>query len=323
MMKEYGGYLPIEFASGTPYYSGEHVVALNSGRYAIAYALKQLKWDVIYLPFYICATVEETIRKELPLLQIRYYHINQQFLPESVSLKEKEGILWVNYFGIQPDQVIQDMIQQYDSRILIDNTQSFFSTPQKEVCQIYSCRKFFGVSDGAYAVGSQIQLQPIPVSTSSLYTSHLLQSYEYGTNYSYALNKENEERLGSCGIQAMSPLTSAMLSVINYEHVRQKRMENIKALHEVLAPVNEISLTEFRPALYYPFLYSSETLRKELIQKKIYVPQLWNETAENTQASAWEHHLSNCLCLLPIDQRYDTTDMEEIGKQVLSLVRKI
>lgn len=323
MMKEYGGYLPIEFASGTPYYSGEHVVALNSGRYAIAYALKQLKWDVIYLPFYICATVEETIRKELPQIQIRYYHINQQFLPESVSLKEKEGILWVNYFGIQPDQVIQDMIQQYDSRILIDNTQSFFSAPQKGVCQVYSCRKFFGVSDGAYAVGSQIQLQPIPVSTSSLYTSHLLQSYEYGTNYSYALNKENEERLGSCGIQAMSPLTSAMLSVINYEHVRQKRMENIKALHEVLAPVNEISLTEFRPALYYPFLYSSETLRKELIQKKIYVPQLWNETAENTQASAWEHHLSNCLCLLPIDQRYDTTDMEEIGKQVLSLVRKI
>ena len=98
MMKEYGGYLPIEFAAGAPYYSGEHVAALNSGRYAIAYALKQLKWDMIYLPFYICATVEETIRKELPLIQIRYYHINQQFLPESVSLKEKEGILWVNYF---------------------------------------------------------------------------------------------------------------------------------------------------------------------------------------------------------------------------------
>lgn len=322
MMKEYGGYLPIEFAAGTSYYSGEHVVALNSGRYAIAYALKQLKWDVIYLPFYICATVKETIRKELPKMQIRYYHINQQFLPESVSLKEKEGILWVNYFGIQPDQVIQDMVQQYDFQILIDNTQSFFSAPQKEVCQIYSCRKFFGVSDGAYAVGSQIQLQPIPVSTSSLYTSHLLQSYEYGTNYSYALNKKNEERLGSCGIQAMSPLTSAMLNVVDYEHVRQKRMENMKVLHEVLAPVNEIVLTEFLPALYYPFLYSSDTLRKELIQKKIYVPQLWNETAENPGSNTWEQHLSNCLCPLPVDQRYDADDMKEIGRQVLALIDK-
>lgn len=323
MMKEYGGYLPIEFAAGTPYYSGEHVVALNSGRYAIAYALKQLKWDIIYLPFYICATVEETIRKELPQMQIRYYHIDKNFLPESVSLQEKEGILWVNYFGIQSDQVIQDMVQQYDSRILIDNTQSFFSTPQKDVCQVYSCRKFFGVSDGAYAIGSPICQQPVPDSTSSLYTSHLLQSYEYGTNYSYTLNKENEERLGSCGIQSMSPLTSAMLNVVDYEHVRQKRMENMKALHEMLAPVNEITLHESRPALYYPFLYSSETLRKELIQKKIYVPQLWSETAENTHASVWEHHLSNCLCLLPIDQRYDTTDMKEIGKQILSLIRKI
>ena len=44
MTKEYGGYLPIEFAQGTPYYKGEHIVALNSGRYAIAYALKHLKW---------------------------------------------------------------------------------------------------------------------------------------------------------------------------------------------------------------------------------------------------------------------------------------
>ncbi len=323
MMKEYGGYLPIEFAAGTPYFAGEHVAALNSGRYAIAYALKQLKWDVIYLPFYICATVEETIRKELPLMQIRYYHINQQFLPESVTLKEKEGILWVNYFGIQSDQVIQDMVQQYDFRILIDNTQSFFSAPQKGVCQVYSCRKFFGVSDGAYAVGSQICQQPVPVSTSSLYMSHLLQSYEYGTNYSYTLNKENEERLGTCGIQAMSPLTSAMLNVVDYEYVRRKRMENMKVLHKILEPVNEIPLSESRPLLYYPFLFSSETLRKELIQKKIYVPQLWSETAENPDASTWEQYLSNCLCPLPVDQRYDAEDMKEIGRQVLSLIDKL
>ena len=323
MMKEYGGYLPIEFAAGVPYYSGEHVVALNSGRYAIAYALKQLKWNVIYLPFYICATVEKTIRKELPQMQIRYYHINEQFLPEAVSLKEKEGILWVNYFGIQSDQIIQDMIQQYDSRILIDNTQSFFSTPQEGVCQVYSCRKFFGVSDGAYAIGSPICQQPVPVSASSLYTSHLLQSYEYGTNYSYTLNKENEERLGTCGIQAMSPLTSAMLNVVDYEHVRQKRLENMQALHESLGSVNEITLHGFRPTLYYPFLCSSETLRRELIGKKIYVPQLWSETAENPDSSAWEQHLSNCLCPLPVDQRYDTDDMKEIGSQVLSLIGKL
>ena len=322
MTKEYGGYLPIEFAAGTPYYSGEHVVALNSGRYAIAYALRQLKWDVIYLPFYICATVEETIRRELPQMRIRYYHINQQFLPESVFLKEKEGILWVNYFGIQSDQIIQDMVQQYGPRILIDNTQSFFSAPQKGVCQVYSCRKFFGVSDGAYAVGSPICQQQVPVSASSLYASHLLQSYEYGTNYSYTLNKENEERLGTCGIQAMSPLTSAMLNVVDYGHVRQKRMENMGALHEVLAPVNEIALTEFHPALYYPFLCPSEALRQELIKKKIYVPQLWKETAENPDASTWEQHLSSCLCPLPIDQRYDTEDMKEIGRQVLALIGK-
>ena len=37
--REYGGYLPLELPKGQEYYRGEHVVALNSGRYAIVYAL--------------------------------------------------------------------------------------------------------------------------------------------------------------------------------------------------------------------------------------------------------------------------------------------
>ena len=38
MVKEYGGYLPLELSKGRPYYTGEDVIALNAGRYAITYA---------------------------------------------------------------------------------------------------------------------------------------------------------------------------------------------------------------------------------------------------------------------------------------------
>ena len=40
MEKEYGGYLPLELSKGRPYYTGEDVIALNAGRYAITYAIE-------------------------------------------------------------------------------------------------------------------------------------------------------------------------------------------------------------------------------------------------------------------------------------------
>lgn len=34
--------------------------------------------------------------------------------------------------------------------IILDNTQSFFQKPISGIDTIYSCRKYFGVPDGAY-----------------------------------------------------------------------------------------------------------------------------------------------------------------------------
>ena len=42
MEKEYGGYLPLELSKGRPYYTGDDVIALNAGRYAITYAIEDL-----------------------------------------------------------------------------------------------------------------------------------------------------------------------------------------------------------------------------------------------------------------------------------------
>ena len=54
MVKEYGGYLPLELPEGNAYYQGEDVAALNSGRYSVGYALQEKDLDCIYFPYYIC-----------------------------------------------------------------------------------------------------------------------------------------------------------------------------------------------------------------------------------------------------------------------------
>ena len=320
MKKEYGGYLPIELPKGTPYYHGAHVIPLNAGRYAIVYAIQEAGWERICLPYYICATVEEAIRRYLPDLCIRYYHIDENFLPVSVALEEKEGILWVNYFGIQPEEVIGRIVREFYGHLIIDHTQSFFTSPRKGAYQVYSCRKFFGVCDGSYVIHENISKRELPPSCSSPYGAHLLYSLEYGTNYSYGLNKENEERLGQCGMSAMSPLTAAILGAVNYAGVRQKRTENMETLHRILNPWNQLSMEGPAPAMSYPFLCEKAGLREQLVGHKVYVPKLWEETARNGQASSWEKYLSENLCALPIDQRYTREDMNEIGSLVTRIL---
>lgn len=322
MNKEYGGYLPIELPKGNAYYYGDDVIALNAGRYAVVYALQDAGWKCIYLPFYICSTVEDAIRRYLPDICIKYYHIDEHFLPMDVSLQEDEGLLWVNYWGVQPENVIDEVALKFRDHLIIDNTQAFFTAPREMAYQVYSCRKFFGVCDGSYVIHKNIFRRTLKSLFSSLYAVHLLHSLEYGTNYSYALNKENEERLNHSELSAMSPLTSAILGAVDYSHVLQSRRENMAALHQILKPYNQLHITEAAPAMAYPFLCSRENLREVLVEHKVYVPKLWAETAQNQQANPWEVYLSEHLCILPVDQRYTKEDMNIIGNLVLKLLNE-
>ena len=113
MVKEYGGYLPLELSKGRPYYTGKDVIALNAGRYAITYAIEDAGWKKIYLPYWLCDTVKDAIHVCLPNVEIGYYHIDDQLLPTDVTLYDQEGILWVNYFGLQSELIIEHLVQQF------------------------------------------------------------------------------------------------------------------------------------------------------------------------------------------------------------------
>lgn len=322
MNKEYGGYLPLELNKGNTLYKGDDVVALNSGRYAIVYALIDAGWNAIYLPYYICGTVEEAIRKYLPKVNIKYYHVSKNLIPENVSLQENEGILWVNYFGIQPNYIVEQVVAQFSGQIILDNTQAFFCKPQKDAYQVYSCRKFIGTCDGSYVIHENISHRPLPTTTSSSHAMHLLESLEYGTNHAYPLNKENEERLSKQQMSAMSPLTAAILDSADYENIKAKRSANMTQLHQLLKIHNRLFIPGSAPVMAYPFLCDKPGLRESLTSLKIYIPKLWQETSTNRDASEWEHYLSDHLCALPVDQRYSTEDMYYIADQVFAFIRE-
>ena len=143
-MKEIGGYIELDSYDLPMLY--EDAIALNSGRNALAYLIQAKNIKKIRLPKFLCNSVYETCIREN--VRIEEYSINMNFQPSEIEMVEDEWLYVVNYYGQLSDLQIKKLAQKYKN-IIIDNAQAYFQKPVKGIDTIYTCRKFFGVSDGA------------------------------------------------------------------------------------------------------------------------------------------------------------------------------
>lgn len=313
MDKEYGGYLPVELNTGQEYYSGPDVMSFNCARSAISYVLQENDFTKLYLPVYMC----ESVRNRLSgVIEIQYYNISQSMEPLVRSIEESAVIMIPGYFGIKMHD--ENLTSQY-SHIIFDNTQAFFQKPvmKEGVYNVYSCRKFTGVCDGAYLVGNSVKRKEL-TRYEPRFASYLLDAITYGTNEMYQRSLANEEQLEKDEILGMSVLSQRILTGIDYEKVAEKRKMNFWNIHQQLRDLNELAFEyeEECVPMVYPFLYKSETLRGKLVDHKIYIPQWWKYILQEGQANEYEKYLCNYLLPLPVDQRYGTGDMSEIADTI-------
>jgi hypothetical protein len=106
------------------------------------------EYEKVYLPYYLCGCIRNILYEYHVLYE--FYHIDDEFRPIfDKKLNHNECLFIVNYFGqFSNDELI--LFKKKYNTIFIDNTQSFFQRPIKGIDTAYSCRKYFGVSDGAY-----------------------------------------------------------------------------------------------------------------------------------------------------------------------------
>lgn len=310
MEKEYGGYLTIELNSGLEYYRGSDVMAFNCARSAIAYVIQENGFSKLYLPVYMC----ESVRKRLiDDIEIQYYNINKLMEPEVEKIEDSAVIMIPNYFGVRDHD-----IDRYGNiqHIIFDNTQAFFQIPimREGVYNIYSCRKFLGVCDGAYLVGNEVKKKDIK-RYEPKFVRYMLDAITYGTDELYEMSLANEEQLEQNEIYGISKLSQRILEGIDYKKIIERRKQNFQSIHQQLKDYNELSFTKLNECvpMVYPFLLQSETLRKKLIDNKIYVPQWWKYILQENQANEYEKYLCNYLFPLPIDQRYGIDDIYYIA----------
>lgn len=311
MMKEFGGYLPFEIKKGNEYYYGDDVVALNCARNAIVYSFLDGGYSKLYLPFYMCYSVMDALRKNGILFET--YHINERFEPIGVCLKSNECILYPNYFGLFSDEKIRRIVQRYEN-VILDNTQAFFSKPIPEVYNVYSCRKFVGVSDGAYVVHKGIKHMEYERDKSYHRMQYLFKAIEEGTNAAYHANLEVEQELCELPIQRMSLVTHSLLAMADYDLIKKRRVCNFEIINHFFSLQEKkciLRSAECVPMIY-PLVCEEPAVRTELVKHNIYVPQWWKYLLKDVEINSFEKMLAECLMPLPVDQRYEEADMKEM-----------
>lgn len=308
--KPIGGYFELELPRRVEYHSA--ALALNTGRNCLEYILRVRGYKRVYLPYYSCEVLLEPFEKLD--VDYKFYHVNAQLEPEApVTLNADEAILYINYFGLKQGYV-DTLAQQYGERLIVDNTQAFFARPLEGIDTFYSCRKYFGVADGAYLYCDKRLEMELEQDRSWQRMNHLLKRIDVSSEAAYGEFQEREERLKNNPIRTMSPLSRRIMQSIDYVQVATARRENFKRLNSVLQQSNGISLSldEDAVPMVYPLYTKDIGLRSRLIANKVFVAQYWPNVQEWCDEDSIECNLTQHLLPLPIDQRYGIADLDRI-----------
>lgn len=308
--KSIGGFLELELSQGTEYHN--EAIALNTGRNCLEYILRVRGYQRVYLPYYSCEALLEPFNK----LDVDYtfYHINECLeLDDNIQLRDGEVILYINYFGLK-QKFVETLVTKYGQRLIVDNTQAFYARPINGIDTFYSCRKFFGVPDGAYLYCNKTFDFELEQDQSWDRMIHLVKRIDVSPEAAYSGFSEHEEQLKDNPIKQMSPLTHRIMASIDCQQAARRRRENYQLLENTLKVKNGISLplTDDSVPMVYPFLTDDETLYSCLIANKVYVAQYWPNVLERCGETSIDHQLVKHLLPLPIDQRYNAEDMQRI-----------
>jgi len=312
-INEIGGYFGLEQFAGTEYY--ENLISLNTARNCLLYLLNARNIKKLYIPYFLCDSVSGICQSYG--YKYEYYSTDFKFMPIfEKELSDTEYLYIVNYYGQVTEEKIYALKEKY-SYIIVDNTQAFFQKPVTNIDTIYSCRKFFGVPDGAYLSTNVKLSDELETDISGCRMKHILGRYEGNAADYYWDFKDSDETFKSEPLKYMSKLTRNILGAVDYERVRNVRSKNYRYLAERLDGENKLKLVEPIGAFAYPFyMGNASEIKRALAQKKIYIPTLWPNVLSQMPKDSIEYDYTANILPLPCDQRYTTDDMQYVLEEM-------
>ena len=195
-MKEIGGYIELDSYTGNMLH--DEGIKLNCGRNSLAYIIKAKNIKKLWMPKFMCDSCNKVLSDNQ--VDVEYYSIGLYFKP---VIKEWDGWLYVvNFYG----QLSNDYLSSLGKNIIVDNAQAYFQEPIPRVDTLYTCRKFFGVADGAILYTDKfIKVEDQDESFGRMH--FLLGRYERSASEFYAEYVENNHLFKNEPIKRMSKLT--------------------------------------------------------------------------------------------------------------------
>lgn len=315
-MKEIGGYIEFEHYEGPLLH--DKAIALNCGRNALACLFKAKRIRKVWIPRFLCDSVAGVCKREH--VEYELYSVGFDFLPaQKITIGSGEWLYLVNYYGQLSNLVIEKYKREYD-RLIVDNAQSYFQAPVNNVDTIYSCRKYFGVADGAFLYTDPAIPVALPQDESFKRMRFLLGRFERSASEFYREYVANNDSFADEPVKRMSKLTDNLLRGIDYPRVRACRENNFQVLHELLGGINRLDLTVVPGTFMYPFyLENGNRIRTRLQKRNIYIPTLWPNVCET---GGIESRMAENILPLPIDQRYDENDLKYMAEIIFEVMKE-
>ena len=317
-----GGYFELELSPKKNEYHRNYLLRLKNGRSCLKYILKLTAPKKVYLPFYSCNVILEPIR-ELGI-EFEYYNIDSKLeIKEDFELGKDSMLLYINYFGLKR-RYSEKLVNQFTHKLIIDNTHDFFYKTPTESNSWYfnSWRKFFGVPDGAHLIGS-LKLGKVKnkhfIRNKDYTILHLVERLEGRIENGYSHYIENE-KLQNSKIELVSNFSEAIMDSINPLTISVIRRTNFLFLHSLLRKTNTLNnlcdnLEEQVP-YYYPYKPKLKLNKKQLWDVNIFIPILWKECISQNEKYRLENELADNILPIPIDQRYNKSDLLYVIKKL-------
>lgn len=317
-IKPIGGFFELEIQN-KDYSYHSNAIALSNGRACLNLILKHIQAKRIWIPFYTCNALLEPIKTNHT--PYSFYSININLEPtEDFKLKKDEYLIYINYFGLKR-KFIKALVNQYDDRIIIDNTQAFFDKENSKIWSFNSARKFFGVPDGAYLY------TPYDISVdyernTDLKFNHLFNRLLGKQKQAYQEFIEYEKGLDS-EIKKISIFSEYLLSNIDYLNIGKKRQNNFNYYHSIFEKINQLNLPLETNSIpyYYPLFLKNRIDKNLLYEQNIFIPILWKDTIHRKlKGFDFEQDLAEKILPLPIDHRYEIDDLDYVIRSVKEIL---
>ena len=227
------------------------------------------------------------------------------------------------------------IIKQKGIILIEDITQCIYTDSRPDFFDYFtgSYRKWYKVPDGGFVESQHLDGIPIPqeenerfvsIQTESMYLRAKYFETEDETikSHSVRLNKEAVAKINKdIKCHKMSNFSLAIMEKENHKEFINKRFQNYKFLYNnihqsknIKFVCNDINDVTTAP-LYFPLYVSDRNeIQKKLAQEHIYAPILWPISTKDLLINEKIIYIYMHILMIPIDQRYNTTDMYRVVK---------